>query len=135
VEGEGHGAAVIKCVTKDLLRLQKGEAFLLRRSVKARGAYDVHWLGERGAGLTSNLRAHLEDSIRMNEIDSEAIASRKSKIDRKLCFLELKPILPADVFAALEDSDFEPLRESLKELYEEWLQIKQGRDLSTGRKF
>jgi hypothetical protein len=57
----------------------------------------------------------------MNEIDSEAIAARIRKIDRKLCFLELQPILPADVYAALEDCDFEPLRESLEELYGEWL--------------
>jgi len=121
VDGEGHGSAVIKCVTKDLLLLQKAEAFLLRRSVKARDAYDVHLLRERRAKLTSNLWAHLEDSIRMNEIDSESIATRIGKIDRKLCFLELKPILPADVYAVLEDSDFEPLRESLKELYGEWL--------------
>ena len=111
----------IKCATKDLLLLQKAEAFLLRRSVKARDAYDVHWLGERGAKLNPNLRGHLEDSIRMNEIDCEAIATRINKVDRKLCFLELKAILPADVYTALEDSDFEPLRESLKELYEEWL--------------
>jgi len=121
VESEGDGSAVIKCVTKDLLLLQKAEAFLLRRSVKARDAYDVHWLGERGAKLTPNLRALLDDSIRMNEIDSEAIAARISKIDRKLCFLELKPILPADVYTALEDSGFERLRESLQELYREWL--------------
>lgn len=113
VDSEGHGSAVIKCVTKDLLLLQKAEAFLLRRSVKARDAYDVHWLGQRGAKLTPNLRAHLEDSIRMSEMDSEAVATRIAKIDRKLCFLELKPILPGDVYAALEDSDFEPLRESL----------------------
>jgi hypothetical protein len=121
MDSEGHGSTVIKCVTKDLLLPQKGEAFLLRRSVKARDAYDVHLLRERGAKLTPTLRAHLEDSIRMNEIDSEAIAKRISKIDGKLCFLELKPILPADVYAALEDLGFEPLRESLKELYEEWL--------------
>jgi hypothetical protein len=121
VEGEAHGSTGIKCATKDLLLLQKAEAFLLRRSVKARDAYDVHLLGERRAKLTPNLRAHLGDSIRINEIDSEAIVTRISKIDRKLCLLELKPILPADVYAALEDSDFEPLRESLKELYGEWL--------------
>jgi hypothetical protein len=121
VDSEGHGSAVIKCVSKDLLLLQKAEAFLLRRSVKTRDAYDVHWLGKRGAKLTPTLRAHLEDSIRMSELDSEAIATRINKVDRKLCLLELKPILPGDVYAALEDSDFEPLRERLKELYEEWL--------------
>jgi hypothetical protein len=42
-------SAVIKSATKELLLLQKAEAFLLRRNVKARDAYDVHVLRKVGA--------------------------------------------------------------------------------------
>ena len=56
-----------------------------------------------------------------NEIDSNTILNRIDRIDVNLCLLELKPILPPDVYAALEDAGFEALRDALKELYEEWL--------------
>ena len=39
VEGESGLSAVIKSATKELLLLQKAEAFLMRRAVKARDAY------------------------------------------------------------------------------------------------
>jgi Nucleotidyl transferase AbiEii toxin, Type IV TA system len=42
--------------------LQKAEAFLLRRIVKARDAYDIHVLLQKGAVLNPNLKAHLEDA-------------------------------------------------------------------------
>lgn len=46
VEGESGFSAIIKSATKELLLLQKAEAFLMRRSVKARDAYDIHLLNE-----------------------------------------------------------------------------------------
>jgi hypothetical protein len=39
----------------------------------------------------------------------------------KLCTLELKQILPPDVYKVLEVAEFEPLRNAVRELYEEWL--------------
>ena len=93
----------------------------VRRAVKARDAYDTHLLKGLGATLSPNLRAHLPSTVLANEIDSNTILNRIDRIDVDLCLLELKPILPPDVYAALEDAGFEPLRDALTELYEEWL--------------
>ena len=65
----------------------------MRRSVKARDAYDIHLLNEIGAVLSLNLRAHLQDTILGNEIASETISDRIDRIGVNLCRLELKPIL------------------------------------------
>lgn len=121
VEGETGILAIVKSATKELLLLQKAEAFLLRRAVKARDAYDVHLLESLGATLGANLKAHLQDTILANEIDSNAVFDRIDRVDKNLCRLELKPILPPDVYDALENAEFEPLREALRELYGEWL--------------
>src|SRR5207253_2230631 len=110
--------AIIKSATKELLLLQKAEAFLMRRSVKARDAYDIHLLNEIGAVLSLNLRAHLQDTILGNEIASETISDR---IGVNLCRLELKPILPPSIYSVLEEAQFEPLINALRHLYKEWL--------------
>jgi hypothetical protein len=49
------------------------------------------------------------------------ISARIERIDAQLCTVELKPILPTEVYSALEAAEFEPLRNALKELFEEWL--------------
>jgi hypothetical protein len=121
VEGETGISAVVKSATKELLLLQKAEALLLRRAVKARDAYDAHLLQSLGTALSPNLRAHLQDTMLANEIDSNAISDRIDRVDKNLCRAELKPILPPEVYAALENAEFEPLREGLRELYGEWL--------------
>ena len=113
--------AVIKSATKELLLLQKAEAFLLRRSVKARDAYDVHALKRLPTELDSNLRAHLEDTLLSNEMDSDFILERIEGVDFNRCRLELKPILPPEIYASLEEVEFKPLRDALTELYERWL--------------
>lgn len=121
VEGEAGITAVIKSATKELLLLQKAEAFLLRQNVKARDAYDIHLLKVIGATLNANLRAHFQDVLLGNEIDSDAISDRITRINPELCRLELKPILPLNVYSPLEDVGFASLRNALTELYEEWL--------------
>lgn len=121
IDGESGISAVVKSATKELLLLQKAEAFLLRRAVKARDAYDGRLLQSIGATLDANLRAHLEDTMLANEIDSNAISGRIDRVDKNLCRVELKPILPPEVYAALEAREFEPLRQALRELYGEWL--------------
>jgi predicted nucleotidyltransferase component of viral defense system len=121
VKGELGDSAVVKAATKELLLLQKAEAFLLRRNVKARDAYDIYLLTRIGATLNSNLRAHLADAIQGSEIDSESILDRIAHTDVDLCTFELKPILPPDVYSPLQDAGFEPLRNAVKALYEEWL--------------
>jgi len=121
VEGESGFSAVIKSATKELLLLQKAEAFLMRRSVKGRDAYDIHLLNEIGAVLSPKLRAHLQDTILGNEIDSETISDRIDRIGVNLCRWELKPILPANIYSMLEDAQFGQLRNALRYLYKEWL--------------
>jgi Nucleotidyl transferase AbiEii toxin, Type IV TA system len=121
VEGDQSLSAAIKSATKELLLLQKAESFLVRRNVKARDAYDIHYLGQIGAKLTSTLQAHLEDALVGNEIDSDVISDRIKKVTPKLCELELKNYLPADVYSSFERVEFDPLRDALKELYREWL--------------
>jgi hypothetical protein len=121
IEGEIGDSAVIRAATKRLLLLQKAEAFLLRRHVKARDAYDIYFLQGIGATLTQQLQAHLEDALLANEIDSIGVLDRVARVNGGLCSLELKPILPADVYAPLEATRFEPLREALKALYGKWL--------------
>ena len=121
IEGESGLSAVIKSATKELLLLQKAEAFLMRRSVKARDAYDINLLNEIGAVLSPNLRAHLHDTILGNEIDSETISDRIDRVGVDLCRFELKPILPANIYSELEEAQFEPLRNALRYLYKEWL--------------
>lgn len=121
IEGETGISVVVKSASKELLLLQKAEAFLLRRAVKARDAYDAHLLQSLGAAMSIHLRAHLQDTMLANEIDSHAIANRIDRVDKNLCREELKPILPPDVYAALEGAEFEPLREALNRLYGELL--------------
>jgi hypothetical protein len=121
VERENGVSTVVKSATKELLLLQKAEAFLLRRTVKARDAYDARLLRSLGTTLSANLRAHLQDTMLANEIDSNAISDRIDRVDKNLCRMELKPILPPEVYAALENAEFEPLRKALRELYGEWL--------------
>jgi len=121
IDGESGISAVVKSATKELLLLQKAEAFLLRRAVKARDAYDVRLLQSIGATLDANLRAHLEDTMLANALESNAISGRIDRVDKSLCRAELKPILPPEVYAALEAREFKPLRQALRELYGEWL--------------
>lgn len=121
VYGESGLSAVIKSATKELLLLQKAEAFLLRRAVKARDAYDVHLLLGIGATMNSILRGHLQDTVLANEIESDTISDRISRVNHDLCRLELKPILPPEVYSALERANFKPLRDGVSKLYKEWL--------------
>ena len=121
IESQSGESADIKSPTKELLLLQKAEAFLLRRIVKARDAYDIHVLLQKGAALNPNLKAHLEDAIHANEIDGEIISERITQIDIDRCNLELKPILPPEIYTPLEEREFEKLRDSVKKLFEEWL--------------
>jgi hypothetical protein len=121
IEAQSGESVEIKSATKELLLLQKAEAFLLRRIVKARDAYDIHVLLQKGAVLSTNLRAHLEDAIHANEIDGAVISERLALIDLDLCSLELKPILPPEIYTPLEEREFGKLRDAVKKLFEEWL--------------
>jgi len=103
------------------LLLQKSETFLSRRKVKARDAFDIHLLLSRKARLDVTLRAHLQDFIVMNEPDKESVKARIDAISPKLCTVELRPVLPPPLFEQLEKEGFEPLRQSLRTVFSDWL--------------
>jgi len=95
--GDG-GVATVKSPTRDFLLLQKAECFLLRK-----------------------YENHLDDALKNNEIDADAIAARIKQVNERLCKAELQSVLPTDVFDRLEREHFQPLRDPLNELYARWL--------------
>jgi hypothetical protein len=120
---EGLGTpdtANIKFVSRDHLLLQKAEAFLLRKVVKARDAYDIRFLLDRGAVLNGHLRDHLADLL-LGNIDQERIAERIGSVTDGLCRAELKGFLPNDSYEALEKAHFQSLKDGLSQLFGEWL--------------
>jgi hypothetical protein len=119
--GSSGSSSIVRSVTKELLQLQKGETFLTRRFVKARDAYDIYLLRNLGATLNRNLQAHLHDTILGNGFDADSILERINQISSKACVAELKPILPPEIYSPLEEKEFEPLRDALQDLYQEWL--------------
>jgi hypothetical protein len=82
--------------------------------VKARDAFDIHFLLTHGAHLDKNLQAHLEDFIAMKEMDQESIETRVQGINTKLCTVELRPVLPLAIFEELAKNEFEAIRHSLR---------------------
>lgn len=57
----------------------------------------------------------------MNELDKESIKARIEAIDPKLCTVELRPVLPPTLFEQLEKKGFEPIRQSLREVFSDCL--------------
>jgi Nucleotidyl transferase AbiEii toxin, Type IV TA system len=112
--------ADVQSASRDQLLLQKAEAFLLRRVLKARDAYDLMLLLDRGAWFSGNLKEHLSDRL-IGEFDSERIRERIERINATLCRADLKSILPEAIYRPLEESDFQPLRDALREIFADWL--------------
>ena len=118
---DDESAATVRSASRDFLLLQKAEAFLLRRSVKARDAYDINLLLEEGASLNENLQNHLSDTLSSYEIGTEEIESRIGQLTEKLFRLELKTLLPETLYEPLEAVDFKPLIEAVHSIYKPWL--------------
>lgn len=113
-------AASIKFVSRDQMLLQKAEAFLLRKTVKARDAYDAMDLMDKGATLKGNLKNHLGDAL-YDEFETDSLLERIKQVDSKRCQAELKDKLPETVYEKLEQTDFRPIRDALLRLFHEWL--------------
>ena len=114
--------ARIKYPTRNLLLLHKAEAFLGRKNVKCRDAFDIKMLIDSGAELDDNLKSHLQDGPAAEHLeDVEFIRKRIASVTSARCTNELQPFLPKEVFDSLEEEGFEPLRESLRNLFSEWL--------------
>jgi hypothetical protein len=108
--------------SRDLQLLFKAEAFLKRPFLKARDAFDIKLLRDSGAKLDANLQAHLMDGPAAERLeDPEFIAKRIDQVNSRTCKPELQPYLPKDIYDELEITDFEPLREALRQLFLEWL--------------
>ncbi len=117
----GDAGKTIVAPSANHLLLQKCETFVDRRYTKARDAFDIDFLLARGAKLDNILTAHLDDFLQMNEVDTESIRSRINSVDSKLCTVELRVILPPELFAALAKDDFRQLRLSLESAFANWL--------------
>ena len=115
--------AIVKYPTRNLLLLHKAEAFLGRKNVKCRDAFDIKVLRDSGAELDGNLKFHLQDGVVSDRLeDPHFIHQRMAAVTAKRCEPELREYLPEDVYRGLAESDFEPLRQSLRELFAEWLE-------------
>src|SRR5246127_46833 len=117
----GDHRKTILAASANYLLFQKCQTFLDRRYPKARDAFDIDVLRTKGAQLDKNLKAHLEDFIQMKELHADLIRSRIARIDPKLCTVELRPILPQELFAELAKDDFNPLRKALEAAFSNWI--------------
>ncbi|MGB8475225.1 MAG: nucleotidyl transferase AbiEii/AbiGii toxin family protein [Candidatus Acidiferrum sp.] len=114
-------SAIVRAVSRDHLLLQKAEAFVFRRGVKARDAYDIKLLLGAGAKLSGELRNHLSDTLAMREIGREELADRIGQVTERVCRGQLSDVLPGELYRELERAEFEPLRAALRRLFEGWL--------------
>lgn len=117
---EEHVLGIVKSASKNFLLLQKAEAFLQRRQIKARDAYDIHLLLGMGASLNEQLRGHLSDSL-MGEFGPNEIRNRIDQLTSVRCRVELRPILPSQIYGLLEAAGFKPLVAAVESVYAEWL--------------
>lgn len=113
--------ATVRYVAKDHLLLQKAEAFVFRRGVKARDAYDIKLLMGARAKLSGELENHLTDTLAMREFGKEELTQRIEQVSPALCRGQLADVLPSDLYKELEKAEFAPLRAALRELFEKWL--------------
>ena len=122
LEGVSRTSAVtIWAVSRDHLLLMKAEAFLFRRGVKTRDAYDIKLLQDAGAVLSGELENHLADALAMREIAREEVIARIAQVTTRLCRVQLADVLPAREYKALERAEFEPLREAVRKLFHKCL--------------
>jgi len=77
-------------------------------------------LMDRGATLKGNLKNHLEDVL-YGGFESDRILKRINQVDVRRCQAELKDKLPETVYKKLEQADFQPIRDALLRLFDEWL--------------
>ena len=77
---------------------------------------------DSGAKLNESLKAHLVDGAASERLeDPEFIRLRIDQVNSQTCKPELQPYLPKDIYEELESTDFETLRETLRQLFSEWL--------------
>lgn len=112
---------VVEAPSANYLLFQKCETFLDRRHIKCRDAFDISVLLAKGAKLDDLLKAHLHDFIQMRELDAESIRAKINSADPKLCTVELRTVLPEELFNRLAKDNFSQLRQSLETVLGDWL--------------
>jgi Nucleotidyl transferase AbiEii toxin, Type IV TA system len=122
VEIDEESVTTVNAASRDFLLLQKAECFLLRRIMKVRDAFDIHRLRKSGVVLNEHLENHLHDTLMNHEIEAQDIFKRIDQVDEKRCVSELRSLLPPEVFEALAQEKFFPLRDALQHLYRRWLE-------------
>ena len=113
--------ATVSSASSDLQPLQKAEALLGRRIIKVRDAYDAKLLMDRGAKLGGELKNHLDDYLRWEEVTATQIRERINQIDEKRCRAELANFIPETTFNELDKDNFEALRGAVVELFADWI--------------
>lgn len=113
--------ASIQYASKKLMLFHKAEAFLFRRSVKARDAFDILQLQSEGAVLPDHLSNVLADTLSNQEIEAEQIEERIDKVTAVRCKAELEGKIPPGLYESLESSEFSELRSALRRLFARWL--------------
>jgi hypothetical protein len=113
--------AIVKYPTRNLLLLHKAEAFLGRKNVKCGAAFDIKVLKDSGAEWEGNLKFRLEDGVVSALEDPDFINQRIAAVTPKRSEAELREYLPDEVYRMLAETEFEPLRQSLRDLFAEWV--------------
>ena len=116
-----NSKAIIRSVSRDHLLLQKAEAFVFRRGIKVRDAYDIKLLLDSGAALSGELQHHLADALAMREIGPADLAARIEEVTPGLCRSQLNEVLPALEYKALEQAGFQPLHLALRKVFQNLL--------------
>jgi len=117
-----NSKTTIKSVSRNHQLLQKAEAFVLRKAVKTRDAYDIKILLDSGATLAGELRNHLSDGLLMNELNDADIADRIERGHRQTVpGQSSRAYCPQRCTNLWRAPNFKPLREALKTVFEQWL--------------
>jgi len=122
IESDSGEHVTVSVASRNLQLLFKAEAILRRPFLRARDAFDIKLLRDSGAVLSDSLKAHLADGAAAEKLENpKFIAERIAQVSSRTCTPELQPYLPKDVYEQLKESDFEPLRAALRDLFSEWL--------------
>src|SRR5262249_11334506 len=118
---EETGSAIFSAFPNHFVLFGGAALLLFYESPRFSRDLDIHLLLSRGASLNSNLKAHLEDFVLLKDLDDEFIGARIQRIDERLCTAELRSVLPTALFGQFASKQFEPIRDSLRKLFSQWL--------------
>jgi hypothetical protein len=74
-----------------------------------------------GAKLDRSMQHALPVDRIIGEFDSERIRERVDLLNPALCRADLERFIPGEVYRALEESGFKPLRDAVSKIFADWL--------------